>query len=151
MSHIKDRRETGIHRTLISDGNGGRLDLITVTARRVRVIGMAVLTLFGVLGAIFGAVRMGVVSEVHAAVEAEARDESGIIHQQIHECAEKYIDDVQEVIQEDFEVFDGRLKKVEVVGIQLTSGQEAISAQQARNQEELKMLLERAIANGGAG
>jgi hypothetical protein len=40
---------------------------------------------------------------------------------------------------------DGRLDNVEKMGIELAKGQEGIVAQQTRNQDELKMLLQAAI------
>ncbi len=145
MTEVNDRRKTGIHRTKIRDGNGVELDLVTVTAKKVKVVAGAITAVLMVLASVFAAVRLGVVTEVHKAIEVEAMDEEGAIHRVIHTCAEEYIGEVQGVIQDDLDMFERRIDDVEDMGVLLKAGQEAISSQQDRNQDELKMLIQRAI------
>jgi len=141
---IKDRRETGIHTTRISNGNGDHLDFVTVTARKVKVIAGAVASVLVLLGMVFGAVRFGIVAETKQVIEAEAQNENGVIHRVIHDCAEEYIEEFQGVLQDDLDDFDKRLGSLEgEVKTAVVTGE--------RNQEELKMLLQQAIENGGSG
>jgi len=138
MPDLEDRRKTGVHGIRITDGNGDHLDLITATAKKTRVIAGAVTAVLVLLGMVFGAVRLGVVAEARQVIRVEALSEDGIIHRVIHECAEEYIDEMQGVLQDDLDDFDKRIGGLE-------NGQIAIVTQQEDHQQELKMLIQRAI------
>lgn len=133
MPNVEDRRKTGVNRVLISDGNGGELDVYTMTAQRLRVWAGAAVAVLAVCGMVFSAARFGVGVEVHHAIEEEATLEAGAIHREIHRCTEEYMDEIVEVIQEDMEIFDeqlsvqrGQLSDQHDLGIRLEERQIAL-------------------------
>jgi hypothetical protein len=126
MSSVEDPRKTGINRVLISDRNGGELDVYTMTAQRFRVWGGVVIAVFTICGMVFAAARFGVGVEVHQAIEEEATLETGAIHREIHRCTEEYMDEIVEVIQEDMEIFDEQLSVQHDLGIRLEERQIAM-------------------------
>ena len=112
----------------LSDRNGGKLDVYTMTAQRFRVWAGCIIAVLTVCGMVFAAARFGVGVEVHHAIEEEATLETGAIHREIHDCVEEYIDEVVDVIQEDMGFFDERLQDQHDLGIRLEERQIAIDA-----------------------
>lgn len=138
-----------MNRVKISDGNGGEVDVYTMTANRIRVWGAAIIAILTIGGMVFAAARFGVGVEVHQAIQAEATLETGAIHREIHRCAEEYMDEVVDMIQEDMTLFDGRLQEQHDLGIRLEERQIAITQQVNDNQQELIREIRRAGGGGG--
>jgi len=112
MTQPQDRRKTGIHRTTISDGNGGALELITMTAQRVRVIAGSIAAVAVLLGMIFGAVKMGVSSEVNQQIYAAATEERGIIRVEVLQCVEASTDELETKFGLELEALEEELDHV---------------------------------------
>ncbi len=126
MKDIEDRRRTGVNRVRILDGNGGKLDVYTLTAQRFRVWFGCVIAILTVCGMVFTAARFGVGVEIHQAIEAEAVEETGVIHREIRRCTEEYIDEVVEVIQDDMALFETQQQQQNELGIRLEERQIAL-------------------------
>lgn len=146
---IKDRRKPGVHRTIMSDGNGGEIDVISMTATRVKVVAGAILAVLAILGTVFGAVRMGVVSEVTTAIRQEAENEDGIIHKEMHECAEEHMEEIQTIIQSDIDNFESKMAEQHDLGIRLEERLIATDAKVDANHEQLLREI-RALRGGGS-
>ena len=147
-----ERRRTGVHSVVSPDGNGGASVTYQASVTRARawvglisaVLGLAIM----IGGMVWAGVKFGVKSEVRGQIEVEC-DPDGMIHEEIEQTSREFIEEVQGVIQDDLDYMDNRLDKVEDTGIRLEAGQYAIADQQTRNQAELKMLIQRAIDDGG--
>ena len=148
---MKDRRKTGVQRVVVKDGNGGKLDVYTMTLGRLKVWLGVLAALVAILSSVFAAVRVGVGFEVHTEIDRQTLEEDGVIHRKIEECAQQYIGEMKTTMDVEMEIFEERLDTVELLVGELKGGQKTIASQQERNQQELKMLLERAIANGSGG
>ena len=146
---VVDRRKTGVHTTRITDGNGGQFDLVTVAASKVKVIAGAVSAILVLIGAVFGAVRFGVSTEVHKQIDSEAVNENGAIHMQIDRCIEKHQEVVEEKFDEDFDKLDTRLQEQKLMGARTEEQLQALDRKVDANQEELLRAIER--VGGGNG
>ena len=144
MRKVEDRRltgKTGIHRVKISDGNGGRLDLITVTANRVKVIAGAVTAVLMLAGVVFGAVRFGVQTEVHKAIEEESRSEHGDIRRAVEAAAQITTQSVTQSLRDDLCTMEDELQEQHDLTIKLEDGQQELAKQVDRNHDEIMRLL----------
>ena len=147
-----ERRETGVHSVVIQNGSDRPVSSYQVNVTKARtwvglisaVIGLAIM----IGGMVWAGVKFGVKSEIHSQIEVEC-DPDGMIHEEIEQTSMEFIEEVQGVIQDDLDFMDRRLNTVEDTGIRLETGQHAIADQQTRNQAELKMLIQRAIDDGG--
>ena len=154
MPDIPDRRKTGVHEITFEDDNGKKQRTYQVSVQRARawvgllsaVLGLAVM----IGGMVWASVKFGVATQVHSVIEEEC-DPDGMIYEEIEQTSRDFIEEVQGVIQDDLDVFEMRLDSVEGLGIELKAGQAAMSDQTDRNQAELKMLIQRAIDEGGSG
>lgn len=54
-----DRRKTGINRVQISDGNGGEVDVYTMTMGRIRTWAGGIMAIAAVIGLVFAEVWFG--------------------------------------------------------------------------------------------
>lgn len=113
MTDIRDRRKTGINRVRISNGNGEKLDVYTMTANRIRVWAAALIAVFMVLGVAYSAARYGVGFEVKKVIGEECRPPAGMIYQEIESRSQLFLEEIQGVIQDDLDVFDKRFEKQE--------------------------------------
>jgi hypothetical protein len=148
-----ERRRTGVHSVVIQGGNDRPVSSYQVSVTKARawvglvsaIIGLAIM----IGGLVLAGVKFGVTTQVKDIIEVEC-DPDGMIHEEIEQTSMEFIEEVQGVIQDDLDYMDGRLDKVEDTGIRLEAGQFAIADQQNRNQAELKMLIQRAIDEGGS-
>lgn len=131
---LDDRRTTGIHTTHISDDNGGRLNLITATAKRAKVIAGAIITVLSLFGTVMAAVVFGVNTQVHTQIEAETHDENGVIRMEIENC-------IKEELEEELAVIEDEIDRIGDVGEELAVKQEAMSNQIERNHDEIMRML----------
>jgi hypothetical protein len=83
-----------------------------------------------------------------------AIDEDGVIHQQIHKCAEEYLSTVQTAIADDLGAMETKLTEQSELGIRLEMRQEAMETtitewtdRVEQNQEEIMRWL-RTAAEG---
>lgn len=148
MKEVADRRKTGVHRTMISDGNGGYLDLVTVTANRVKVIAGSAVAVLSLAALVFGAVRVGVSTEVHQQIDESAANENGAIHLQIDRCATQHAAEMQERLDEELEAVEAEIDRVGDLGEDLRTKQEAMSEQIDRNHDEIMRMLRRPAPDG---
>jgi hypothetical protein len=143
-----DRRETGVHKMTVTDANGDSETTYQFNVKRVRAWAAMILAVGGVItmigGGIAAGLRFGVRTEAENIIQTECAP-GGMIDSHIQQTAYEMGEEIQGVIQDDLDYMDGRLDNVEKMGIELGKGQENITAQQTRNQDELKMLLRRAI------
>jgi hypothetical protein len=153
-----DRRATGAQRVIIPDGNGGKVEFFQVNIGRAQMWLNAckafIALILVIAGAMWGAVRFGVQSEVHQEVEAVFAEEmkpGGDVDRHMHEISQEAIEEVQGVIQDDFDYQDRRLDRVETDIGQIKAGIEHLKVQQDRNVDEIRLLLQQAIEEGGAG
>lgn len=137
---MNDRRKTGVNRTVIADGNGGRVEVYNLSAGKIQTwLGIAG-SLVVILGLVFGAARFGVQLEVEDAIEAEARDEKGAIHLQIHTCAEDYIDRMRAEIQKDLKALEEKVGGNILTVVRIETNQLAI--QQRVDGQHLMVMTE---------
>ena len=73
----------------------------------------------------------------------------GVIDDHVQQVAIEAVEEFQAVIQDDLDVYDMRLKDIEGNVGDIKAGQEAAQMERQRNSEELKLLIQRAIDNGG--
>jgi hypothetical protein len=147
-----DRRKTGVHSVVIQGGSDEPVASYQVNVTRARawvglvsaIIALAIL----IGGMVLAGVKFGVTTQVKEIIEVEC-DPQGMIDDHIQQTAYEMGEEIQGVIQDDLDYMDGRLDKVEDRGLELKMGQDAIADQQARDQAELKMLIQRAINDGG--
>lgn len=138
---LTDRRREGVHRVKISDGNGGQLDLVTVTAKRVKLIAGAITAVFVMAGVVFGAVRFGIQTEVHKAIEMESVAEHGDIRRAVEAAAKATTEEVTESLREDLCTMEDELQEQHDLTIKLDDGQKELAKQVDRNHEEIMRLL----------
>ena len=154
-----ERRATGVQKVVASDGNGGKAVSYHWSATRAKtwvgVTGAAFTLLLTVAGAIWMGLQFGIHLEAHEVIVEECGPD-GIITDRVEDIVMDVAEEVQGVMQDDLDDFDIRLRDIEVLGNELKTGQsvaveqaEAQAQQITRNQDELKMLIQRAIDNGG--
>jgi hypothetical protein len=154
-----ERRAAGVQKVIATDGNGGREVSYSFNVEKAKVwvgfVGACVALIIAVIGAVWAGVQFGIGAEVHDEVQHECRP-GGIIDNHVQQVAIEAVEEFQGVIQDDLDVYDRRLKDIEQMGQDLKTGQatavqqiQSLSDQQQRNADELKMLIERAIQNGG--
>ncbi len=144
MNEIEDRRKTGINRVQISNGNGEKIDIITLTASRVKVWATALIAVFMAVGAIYGAARYGVGFEVKEVIGEECQPPAGMIYREIESRSQLFLEEIQGVIQDDLDVFDKRfenqeaeIKKQGELGIRLEERQIAMDEKIDDKQTEI--------------
>ena len=142
-----DPSNTGVHEVRLPDGTSYQA---TVTKVRAWVgVVSAIITLAVLIGGlVLAGVKFGVTTQVEEIIEVEC-DPEGMIDDHIQQTAYEMGEEIQGVIQDDLDYMDNRLDKVEDRGLELKMGQDSIAEQQDRNQAELKMLIQRAIDDGG--
>lgn len=111
---MNDRRKPGVNRVQIEDGNGEKLDVYTMTAKRVRVWAAALIAVFMVVGMIYSAARYGVGFEVKEVIGDECQPPAGMIYREIESRSQLFLEEIQGVIQDDLDVFDERFEKQEI-------------------------------------
>lgn len=155
MGKIEDRRDQGVHRVEIADGNGGKTTAYHVNVERVRawaaVASIALGMLVTIGGGVFAAVKLGIASEVHGQMKIEM-EPGGMLRRDLEdvsqEKAQEAIEEVQGVIQDDLDSFEDELDDVDKLGRDLQRGQtqlqeqvQAIQSQVTSNHEEIMRLL----------
>jgi hypothetical protein len=151
-----ERRATGVHTVTMTDGNGSKTEMVQVNVEKAQMW-INFLKAFAALilvvgGAVWGGVKWGIHSEVHEEVETAMETEmgpGGKIDLHMHEISQEAIEEVQGVIQDDLDYQDERMDRLETDVLAIKGGVEAIQQQQQRNTDELKMLIEIAIRQGG--
>lgn len=123
---MNDRRRTGANRTVLTNNNGERVEVYNVSAGKLQTWVTLFLGLAAVVAIVFGAARFGVQIEVTDAIKAEAQDEGGLIHTEIHGCVEELIEEVQGVFQDDLDVFETEQKTMGEAVIRLEVRQIAV-------------------------
>ena len=113
MTEIEDRRKTGINRVLISNGNGEKIDIITMTASRIKVWAGALIAMLTVAGMVYAAARYGVGFEIKEVIGEECQPPAGMIYREIESRSQLFLEEIQGVIQDDLDVFDDRFEKQE--------------------------------------
>ncbi len=145
-----ERRATGVHEIVITDGNGDKEVSYQINVRKVRAIAAAILAVGGVItmigGGIAAGLKLGVRTEVQGAIKKECDPPDGMIYKSIKHTAEEFIEEVQGVIQDDLDVLDGRMEDMEKGQVAIVGSIDGLKAQSERNVEEIKLLLRRAIA-----
>jgi hypothetical protein len=143
--------EAGVNRVITTDGNGGKTDTIQFNIARAKVMVnfakalVALLIIVG--GAVWGGVRWGINAEVHSEVETAIADgcaPGGKINMHVRHISEEYMDEVQGVLQDDLDNLDDELKGMK-------TSVDTLVANTTHNTDEIKMLLQRAINDGGGG
>ncbi len=143
-----DRRQTGVHEVRLPDGTSYQANVTKVRAWVGLVSAIITLSVL-VGGMVLAGVKFGVTTQVKEIIEVEC-DPEGMIYEEIEQTSMEFIEEVQGVIQDDLDYMDNRLDAVEVTGLELKMGQSSIADQQERDQAELKMLIQRAIDDGGS-
>lgn len=153
-----DRRAVGVHTVKMTDGNGDKQEMIQVNVEKAKVwvnfLKAFVALIIVVAGAVWGGVKWGISSEVHQEVETAMEEEmkaGGKIDMHLHEISRDAVEEVQGMIQDDLDYQDRRLDRLEIDVLAIKGGVESIQQQQQRNADEIKLLLERAIREGGGG
>lgn len=155
---MTDLRQTGMTKVGMTDKNGKRAEIYSINVAKIRAwIGliMAIITLATVVvTGVWAGVRFGVAAEIETTVEAMAINEDGVIHQQIHECTEQYLDTVQTSIGLDLEKLEGELTEQRELGIRLEISQDNMEVKLTEwttrvedNHKEVMRWL-RTLANG---
>lgn len=141
-----DKRQTGVHEVRLPDGTSYQA---SVTKVRAWVGLVSAIVSLGVLvgGLVLGGVKFGLTTQVRGVIEEEC-EPKGIIHDRIRCDSDEFIEEMQVVLQDDLDDFDERMEVVEHTVVGLKGGQVALAAQQTRNQDELRMLIQRAINDG---
>jgi hypothetical protein len=146
---LVDRRQRGVQTTKISDGNGGQLDLVSIAWSKFKIIGSGIIILASLVGAVFGAVRLGVATEVHQQIDREANDKNGSIRLQMEKCIEAHEKVVDEKFDEEFEKLDTRMREQKLVGVRTEEQLRALDRKVDANQQELLRAIQQ--SNGGSG
>lgn len=157
---INARRATdspGVHRSVATDGNGGRDDRLTINVKTIRGIfaALTAVVLFAVTvtGAVWGGIRFGIGTEVSDIVEAECMP-GGHIDVHVRTISEEYMDEVQGVLQDDLDGFDEQLVVEHDRGIRMEERQIAIIRRQLTIDQKVdanQLELLRAIRQNGGG
>jgi hypothetical protein len=143
---------------IVTNGNGDKEETIQVNVERAKVwINLlkalaALLVIVG--GAVWGGVRYGINSEVHGEVEEQIKhecEEGGKVDVHVRQISEEFMEEVQGVLQDDLDDQDQRLREIETGQAQLKGSVDALTTTSERNVEEIKMLLQQAIDEGGNG
>ena len=153
-----DQRQTGMTKVGMTDKNGKRAEIYSINVAKIRawiglIMAIAMLVTTVVTG-VWAGVRFGVAAEINSAIKATAVDEDGIIHQQIHECTEQYLDVVQTNISLDLEKMEGELTEQRELGIRLEISQENMETKitewtgRVESNHEEVMLWLRTLADG---
>ncbi len=149
-----DRRATdspGVHRTVATDGNGGKDDRLTVNVKTIRGIFGAltaiVIFLLTVSGAIWGGIRLGIGTEISDVVEAEC-EPGGEIDQHVRQISEEYMDEVQGVLQDDLDVFDEEQREQGKAIARIETKQTALEEKMDDDKEDLIREIRIAGGNG---
>jgi hypothetical protein len=136
---MNDRRRTGVNRVIIDDGNGGKREVINMSATwgKAHTI-LGVLVAIGtLLGGVFVAARTGVQIEVTDAIRVETQQDDGIIHREIHGCVEEMVEEVQAVFQDDLDIFEEEQQTIKETVIRLDERQIGVIEDVGENHEEL--------------
>lgn len=146
-----ERRATGVHKVTMTDGNGGKTEMVQVNVEKAKMIinflKAFVVFILTVAGAVWAGVKWGINSEVHQEVETQMEAEmepGGKIDHHMHEISMEAIEEVQGVLQDDLDFQDQRLDRVETDIGEIKGGITAIQ----RTQE---LLLQQAMTEGGGG
>jgi hypothetical protein len=145
---MNDRRKTGVNRTVLTDNDGGKVEVYNASAGKVQTwvtlfVGLSIL-----VGIVFAAARTGVQIEVKDAIKVEAQEENGVIYQEIHGQLEEMIEEVQGVFQDDLDVFEKEQKTMGEAVIRLEVRQ--IGVIKKVDDQHLEVMTElRAIRDGG--
>jgi hypothetical protein len=137
----------------MEDGNGDKEDTLQFNVKTARAwVGFiaAVFSLaVAIAGAVWAGVQFGITGEVHEQIGVECEPD-GMIDRHVQRISKEYMEEVQGVIQDDLDDFDGRVGGLELQAAQTKGSVDALISANERNVEEIKMLLQEAIeANGG--
>ena len=156
-----DQRQTGMTKVGMTDKNGKRSEIYSINVAKIRGwIGLIMGIIFlisTVVGGVWAGVKFGVASEISDIVETMATDERGVIHQEIHQCAEEYLGTVRTAIADDFETMETKLTEQGELSIRLEERQEAMETKLVewtdrveQNHQEIMRWLRTAAAEGGS-
>lgn len=141
---MPDRRKTGVNHVLLTDnGTGENMRLVTATAKTGQLLIGVILSILTLGGVILGAVKWGVSTQAREVIEEEC-EQDGMIYEEIQDTAREFIEEVQVVIQDDLDVFDGRMMEQHDLGIRLEERQIAIEKKVDDHQQELIREIRRA-------
>jgi hypothetical protein len=151
-----DRRATGVQKVVASDGNGGREVRYQFNIQRAKTwvgfVGTVFTLMLAIGGAVWGGLTFGIGHQIDEGVEAGIVKEcfpGGKIDYHISKTAEALVDEFQEIVADDLAEKGEKLDALEAGQESAVQQIESLSVQQERNAEELKMLIQRAIDNGG--
>lgn len=151
-----DRRTSGFTKVEISDGNGGVVTKryswnVTRAKAWIGAITGGITLASVILGGVWAIVSYGIKQEAHKEIVREVAP-GGVIDDCVQKATRQAAIMITEELQSNLGEYDERLQTIERLGEELVEGQQdavakaesqAISIQ--RNQEELKILLHRAI------
>ena len=158
-----DRRGTGkpaagVQKLVASDGNGGREVTYQFNIQRAKTwvgfLAGVVTLMLAISGAVWGGLTFGIGHQIEEGVEAGIVKEcapGGKIDYHITKVASEVVDEFQEIVADDLADKGKKLDLLEEGQILAVRKIESLSVQQERNADELKMLVQRAIDNGGGG
>ena len=131
------------------------MDVYTMTANRIKVWATAITAVLVLFGMVFAAARLARDVEIQNAIQEECEPPSGHIYREIESRSEMFLEEVQGVIQDDLDVFDGRFEKLDAemkaqhdLGIRLEMKQIAIEDKMDDDKEDLIREIRR--AGGGS-
>lgn len=153
-----DRRATGVQKVIASDGNGGREVRYQFNIQRAKTwvgfIGAVFTLMLAIGGAVWGGLTFGIGHQIDEGVEAGILKEcspGGKIDYHITKTAEELVDEFQELVADDLAEKGEKLNHLEAGQAKAVEQIESLGRDQQRNADELKMLLQRAIDEGGSG
>ena len=144
-----DRRKTGVNRVQLQDGNGGKLDVYTMTANRIKVWAVTLAAVLTVCGMVFAAARFGVGIEIHQAIKKECDPPDGEIYREIEVRSKEFLEEFQGVFQDDLDVFDGEQREQGKAIARIETKQIALEEKMDDDKEDL--IREIRLAGGGNG
>jgi len=126
--------QTGVIKTVVDDGNGGKIEMYTAQAKRMQVWIALVLGLCTLGGIVFGAARLGMQHQIQEEIQTEITPPEGKIYQMSEDCVTKHMGELTKEVS-------GDLNELENNVIRLQSRQETIIERQAEQHEEQMRIL----------
>lgn len=127
-----DTPQTGVVKTVVTNGNGDRLEVYTATAKRAQIWIALLLGICTLATIVFGAARFGMQHEIHETIDAEISPPDGVIYRMSEDCAEKHIGKVGEELDE---------LENNVIRLETKQGT-IIERQQQQHDEQMRILRE---------
>ena len=152
---MEDRRKTGVNHVMLESPGGETLKLVTATAKTTHVVIGAILSVVSLVLLVGGAAKWGVSLQVVDQIEAEATDDQSFLYRTMHDCAREEVEEIQAVIQDDLDYFDGQINEVKGLGHELQTGQAVQQSQISDMKDEIRAnqteLLRVIREQGGGG